>query len=139
MSLTSKQLELVELLKETLPTASAEVAQNNVEWYKQWVYGEKVAKGGRRWELVEGEKLLFECIAPSGLNEGTNIYKPSETPAIWKRVWLEEWPEWVQPLGAHDAYAKDAKVTHKGKKWTSDVDNNIWEPGIHGWTEVKNV
>lgn len=136
MSLTNKQVELVNLLKETLPTAPPEVAQNNVEWFKPWVEKEVVAKGDRRWELVNDAKLLYECIAPSGLDAGTNLYKPSETPAIWKRVWLEEYPEWVKPLGAHDAYAKDAKVTHKGKKWTSDVDNNVWEPGEYGWTEV---
>lgn len=23
------------------------------------------------------------------------------------------------------------------KYWTSDVDNNVWEPGVYGWTEVE--
>uniref|UniRef100_A0AAU8B5N3 Uncharacterized protein n=1 Tax=Dulem virus 33 TaxID=3145751 RepID=A0AAU8B5N3_9CAUD len=22
-----------------------------------------------------------------------------------------------------------------GKRWTSDVDGNTWEPGVYGWTE----
>lgn len=48
---------------------------------------------------------------------------------------LEEFPEWVQPLGAHDAYSKGAKVSHNGEKWTSDVDSNVWEPGVYGWTK----
>lgn len=43
---------------------------------------------------------------------------------------------WTQPLGAHDAYAKGDEVTHKDKLWVSDVDGNIWEPGVYGWTEV---
>ena len=30
------------------------------------------------------------------------------------------------------AYAKGAKVTHNGKKWTSTADNNVWEPGAAG-------
>ena len=47
----------------------------------------------------------------------------------------EEWPEWRQPTGAQDAYAKDAKVSHNGKHWTSDVDANVWEPGVYGWME----
>lgn len=47
----------------------------------------------------------------------------------------EEWPEWSQPIGAHDAYQQGAKVTHGGKRWTSSVDNNVWEPGVYGWTE----
>lgn len=47
----------------------------------------------------------------------------------------EDWPEWKQPGGAADAYAKGAKVSHNGKKWTSDVDANVWEPGVSQWTE----
>ena len=43
---------------------------------------------------------------------------------------------WVQPLGAHDAYAKDAKVTHKGRIWTSTAANNTWEPGVYGWVDI---
>ena len=27
------------------------------------------------------------------------------------------------------------KVSHNGKYWTSDVDSNVWEPGVYGWTE----
>lgn len=42
---------------------------------------------------------------------------------------------WVQPLGATDAYKKGAVVTHNGRTWTSDIDNNVWEPGVYGWTE----
>lgn len=41
---------------------------------------------------------------------------------------------WVQPSGAHDAYAAGDTVTHNAQTWTSDVDGNTWEPGVHGWT-----
>lgn len=44
-------------------------------------------------------------------------------------------PEWIQPTGAHDAYALDAEVTHNGKYWRSTINNNTWEPGEFGWTE----
>ena len=27
-------------------------------------------------------------------------------------------------------------VRMNGKHWTSDVDSNVWEPGVYGWTEV---
>lgn len=47
----------------------------------------------------------------------------------------EEWPEWIQPTGAHNAYAKGAKVTHSGKRWVSTADRNTWEPGVYGWTD----
>ena len=46
------------------------------------------------------------------------------------------YPEWVQPTGAHDAYALGDKVTWNGKTWESTVDANVWEPGVSGWREV---
>lgn len=134
MSLTQKQQELIELLKGALPTAPAEVAQEHVDWYPQWKYGEAVSIGTRRWSTAEGatEKILYEVYSEAG----DNLYPPEQVPAVWKRVYLEEWPEWVQPTGAHDAYALGAKVTHNDKKWTSDIDANVYEPGVYGWTEV---
>lgn len=50
-----------------------------------------------------------------------------------------DWPEWVQPTGAHDAYAKGSQVTHNGEKYVSQIDANVWEPGMFGseslWTK----
>lgn len=50
-----------------------------------------------------------------------------------------DWPEWVQPTGAHDAYAKGSQVTHKGERYVSQIDANVWEPGMFGseslWTK----
>ena len=46
-----------------------------------------------------------------------------------------DWAPWVQPQpGVVDPYAKGAKVTHKDQRWTSDLDGNVWEPGVYGWT-----
>ena len=42
----------------------------------------------------------------------------------------------MQPTGAHDAYPKGAHVMHGGIEWVSDVDANVWEPGVSGWTQV---
>ena len=77
------------------------------------------------------------------------LYHPKEVPALMEKVEPEvpdvppeeggedeEYPDWVQPIGAHDAYAQGAKVNHNGKKWTSDIPNNTYEPGVYGWTEV---
>ena len=44
----------------------------------------------------------------------------------------EEYPKWVQPTGAHDAYALGAIVAHNGQLWISTVDANVWEPGVYG-------
>ena len=64
---------------------------------------------------------------------------PPVTPALWAVTSdpAEEWPEWSQPLGAHDAYQKGDKVSHNGKHWISTADGNVWEPGVYGWTEKQ--
>lgn len=48
-------------------------------------------------------------------------------------------PQWVQPDGAGGPnlpYPQGAQVTHNGSTWTSDVNDNVWEPGVSQWTEV---
>lgn len=51
----------------------------------------------------------------------------------------EEWPEFKQPTGAHDAYAKDAKVTFEGKHYKSLIDANVYSPTAYpqGWKLVE--
>lgn len=50
----------------------------------------------------------------------------------------DEWPEWVQPTGAHDAYNTGDKVTYNSKHYESIIDRNVWSPDTYpaGWQEV---
>ena len=61
-------------------------------------------------------------------------WNPSLVPALWTKVAdpTDEWQKWAHPIGAHDAYNAGDKVSHNGKTWTSDLDNNVWEPGVYG-------
>jgi hypothetical protein len=43
---------------------------------------------------------------------------------------------WEQPQGAHDAYKTGDKVTHNNNTWESTVNDNVWEPGVYGWSVV---
>lgn len=67
-------------------------------------------------------------------------WTPEDSPSLWVCISdpAEEWPEWSQPAGSTDAYGKGAKVSHNGKRWTSDLDANVWEPGVANWTEVTD-
>ena len=49
-----------------------------------------------------------------------------------------EYPEFKQPTGAHDAYAKGDKVTFEGKHYISLIDANVYSPTAYpaGWEEV---
>lgn len=31
--------------------------------------------------------------------------------------------------------AAGSKTSHGGKKWVSEIDGNVWEPGVYGWKE----
>lgn len=46
--------------------------------------------------------------------------------------------DFVQPTGAHDAYAKGDKVRFDGKVYESLIDNNIYSPSAYpaGWKEI---
>ncbi len=63
----------------------------------------------------------------------TEAPKEEETPAE------DTIPEFVQPTGAHDAYAKGDKVRFGGKVYESNMDNNVYSPADYpaGWTLVE--
>lgn len=117
---------LIEQLSITLDDATA---LTGVELFPPWKLiaysvGDRVQYNG----------TLYKCVQA---HTAQSDWTPDATPALWVVVTVEEWPEWVQPTGAQDAYAKDAKVTHNGERWISDVDSNVWEPGVYGWTKQE--
>lgn len=42
-----------------------------------------------------------------------------------------EWPEYVQPTGAHDAYNTGDKITFNGEHYTCKQDNCVWSPSAY--------
>ena len=66
-------------------------------------------------------------------------WTPDITPALYTKISLDEYPEWVQPTGAHDAYNKGDKVSDEGKHWISEIDGNVWKPGTvaGAWRETE--
>lgn len=72
---------------------------------------------------------------PHPLDKVATVYHIS----IHAPAWGATFPEWVQPIGAHDAYAKGDKTSHNSKNWVSTVDNNVWEPGVYGWEEATQA
>lgn len=67
-------------------------------------------------------------------------WTPDAAPSLFARVLIpdpEVIPEWEQP-DSTNPYSKGDKVIHNGKTWISDIDYNIWEPGVYGWSEVTD-
>lgn len=121
---------------------AAEGAVNNViEQYHQ-----AVNRG-----LADGEHPNW--IQPVGAHDSyPKDYTVSHSGKVWISLiagnvwepgvsgWREALPDseisaWIQPTGVHDAYAQGAVVTHNEFTWVSDVDANVWEPGVYGWTK----
>lgn len=99
------------------------------EWSpKSYPYfaGERVSYDGSYYRCIQNHTSQADW-AP---DVAVSLWVPIDDPS-------EEWPEWKQPAGAHDAYQKGDKVSHNDKHWISDVDNNVWEPSVYGWTEVE--
>lgn len=50
----------------------------------------------------------------------------------------EEFPEYKQPSGSHDAYKVGDKITFNEKKYICKLDNYVWSPSEYptAWEEV---
>ena len=81
---------------------------------------------------ADGETQLYSVLQEHTSQEN---WKPDETPSLYKAVGFTEEgiSVWTQPLGSTDAYMAGDVVEHNGQIWVSDVDNNVWEPGVYGW------
>ena len=111
-------------------------ASEHAELFAEWAYPIAYTVGQLR--CYNG--TLYKCVQA---HTSQADWAPDTAASLWSVAAdpAEEWPAWSQPVGAHDAYAKGDKVSHKGKHWTSSVDSNVWEPGTAGtenlWIEVN--
>ena len=115
------------LLSGVEDTDAPEFADMFPQWdsTKAYIAGDRVKYG----------ELLYKCLQP---HTAQPSWTPEAAPSLWVRIDnpSEEWPEWRQPTGAHDAYAKGDKVSYSGKHWTSTADGNVWAPGVYGLEAV---
>ena len=112
-------------------TAADDVALSCPALFDEWKAGTDYVTG----DIRKRNGNLYRCLQE---HTSQDDWTPEAAVSLWVQIAdpAIEWPDWVQPTGSTDAYAQGAKVTHNEKHWTSDVDNNVWEPGVYGWTEV---
>lgn len=108
----------------------AVTAGEHAELFSPWAPAVKYDVGNLR----QYGGRLYRCVQA---HTSQADWTPDVSASLWCKAAdpAEEWPEWSQPIGAHDAYSAGDQVTHSGKHWISDVDGNVWEPGIYGWTK----
>ena len=120
----------VEKLREMIVKASTslpdEDALQSMELFDQWKPDTAYTVDKR----IRYEDTLYRCVQA---HTSQDNWTPDITPALWTVVSLDEFPEWVQPTGAQDAYRLGDKVSHNGKHWQSAIDYNTYEPGVYGW------
>ena len=107
-------------------------ATEHASAFAQWEPNVDYVVGNLR---TYGEELkLYKCIQA---HRSQDDWTPDAAISLWVKAGdpTEEWPEWSQPIGAQDAYMSGDKVSHNDKHWVSNVDNNVWEPGVYGWNE----
>ena len=100
--------------------------------YERWQEGKEYEAGQR---LYHAEKLWRVLIG----HVSQDAWRPDITPSLFAEVLIPDpdvIPEWVQPESTNP-YMKGDKVRHVGKVWVSDIDYNVFEPGVAGWSEVE--
>lgn len=107
-----------------------EQAENVTVLFEEWTVGVAYAVGDRR----KYGGLLYRCVQA---HTSQADWTPPAVPALWVRTYTDEYPEWVQPTGAHDAYKTGDKCSHNSKHWVSTIDANVYEPGVYGWNEEE--
>ena len=90
-------------------------------------WGENAVGDAQLWQVLQAHTASAE-------------WTPDAAPSLYKRIGVTEdgTPEWVQPLGASDAYNTGDVVLYGDTKYRSLIDGNVWSPEAYpaGWEAV---
>lgn len=81
-----------------------------------------------------GDPQLYQVLQD---HTSAEQWPPDTAVSLYKKIGVTEdgTPEWVQPLGASDAYNTGDVVMYQSKKYRSLIDGNVWSPDAYpaGW------
>ena len=131
-----KAIALRKLIEKLSADLSDSEAYTAPELFPAWTI-----KDYQTGDRVQYQGILYKCLQS---HTAQSDWTPDTAVSLWVMVDDPsiEFPEWHQPQGSHDAYSKGAKVSwpKNERKWISDVDGNVWEPGAAGtealWHDV---
>ena len=130
--MTRKEAQaFVESIVKLRESATDEQALESIPIYPSWQENKS---------YTSGERVRYNDVLYKVLQDHTSQadWTPDVAVSLFAKVLIEDpdiISEWEQP-DSTNAYMVGDKVTHNGKTWVSDVDNNVWEPGVYGWTEI---
>lgn len=121
------------IIEDNATIMTDEEAIDAVELFPRW------SADGVSYKVADRRRYgenLYKCLQDHVSQDG---WDPESAPSLWAKILPgqddTEIGEWEQPDSTNPYMAGD-RVTHNGKTWESDIDNNVWEPGVYGWTEV---
>lgn len=130
-----KARKLRSLIEEMATNLDDDTALDNVDVFPKWRVNQYYETGFR----VRYNEVLYKVLQ-------NHTSQADWTPDVAVSLYVnianpqEEFPEWIQPTGAHDAYNTGDKVSHNEKHWISLIDANVWEPSESVptlWEEVE--
>lgn len=136
MSLMSEAIKLRRLIEQMAVNLDDETAEQNANVFPKWEVGH---------DYLVDDRIRYNEVLYKVLQEHTSQadWTPDTAVSLYVRCHKQdpqdEYPEWVQPTGAQDAYNKGDKVTFEGKHYESLIDANVWSPKDYpaGWAEVE--
>ena len=125
----AKAKQLRQLIEQLAVTLDDEIALTGIELFPMWAIGKAYAVNDR----AQYNGTLYKCVQA---HTSQADWTPDVTPALWVVVSIDEYPEWVQPTGAHDAYNTGDKVSYNGKHYVCTINANTYAPDVYGWEIV---
>ena len=124
--------QLREVLSNAMQLVSDDIAAENIRMYPEWEADKAYTIGFK----VRHNDKLYKVLQDHTSHEA---YQPEATVSLYAEVLAgqegTDIDEWVQPESTNP-YMMGDRVYHNGKLWESDIDYNIFEPGVAGWHEV---
>lgn len=127
----SKLKKLRAAIESASVSLADEVAADVPELFPMWKENADLAVG----ERVQYNGVLYKVLIA---HKTQSDWTPDVSPSLFAVVLIPDpgvIPEWVQP-GSTNPYMKGDKVRHVEKVWESEIDGNVWEPGVYGWIEI---
>lgn len=128
----AKAKQLRQLIEQLAVTLADETALTGIELFPMWAIGRAYAAGDR----IQYNGKLYKCLQAHTAQADWN---PVDAPSLWAEVLAGQdgtaIGEWVQP-DSTNPYMRGDKVSYNGKTYESEVDNNVWAPGVYGWVEI---
>lgn len=87
--------------------------------YNAYPLGATSSHGGKLWE-----NLMTANVWEPGTAGWREVVDPGAGPAGW-----------LQPVGTVGMYQPGDRVTYQEFTWICTVANNVWAPGVYGWTK----